>query len=278
MTFRRVDVGGLCLAVTERGSAHEGLPIVLLHGFTGCAGSMAEVAEALASRSRTLCVDLVGHGRSDAPVDVAPYTMEACVGQLKALLDALEIQRAHWLGYSMGGRTALQFASAHPEHVSRVVLVGASAGLSDPADRAARVASDEALATRIEVEGLEAFVDAWMALPLFASQKRLGEEALAAARAQRLQNSIHGLGNSLRGMGTGAQTPLQSKLASVDVPVCLVVGDEDAKFQAIATELAGQLPNARVAPILESGHAAHLEAPRVFADVVRRFFAEEAPA
>jgi 2-succinyl-6-hydroxy-2,4-cyclohexadiene-1-carboxylate synthase len=239
---------------------------------------MAEAAEALASKYRTLCVDLVGHGRSDAPVDVAAYAMDTCVGQLKALLDALEIERAHWLGYSMGGRTALQFANAHPERVARMVLVGASAGLADPVDRAMRVASDEALATRIETEGLEAFVDAWMALPLFASQKRLGEEALEAARAQRLQNSIHGLGNSLRGMGTGAQTPLQSKLASVDVPVCLVVGDEDAKFQAIATELAAQLPNARVESMLESGHAAHLETPQAFTDVVLRFLAEEAPA
>ncbi len=64
----------------------------------------------------------------------------------------------------------------------------------------------------------------------------------------------------------------------MDVPFCLVVGDEDAKFQAIATELAAQLPNARVESMLESGHAANLETPQAFTDVVRRFLAEEAPA
>jgi 2-succinyl-6-hydroxy-2,4-cyclohexadiene-1-carboxylate synthase len=275
---RRIDVGGLSLAVTERGSEHEGLPVVLLHGFTGCAASMAEVAEALALQHRTLCVDLVGHGRSDAPEEVAPYAMDACVVQLERLLDALGIERAHWLGYSMGGRAALQLANVHPERVARMVLVGASAGLSDPDARTARVASDEALATRIAAEGLEAFVDAWMALPLFASQKRLGEVALAAARAQRLENSVCGLGNSLRGMGTGAQSSLQSKLSNLEVPVCLVVGDEDSKFQGIASELASQLPNARIASIPESGHAAHLENPEAFADVVRGFFAEETAA
>ncbi|MEE3332084.1 MAG: 2-succinyl-6-hydroxy-2,4-cyclohexadiene-1-carboxylate synthase [Myxococcota bacterium] len=275
MSSRRIDIGELSLCVTERG---QGFPVVVLHGFTGCAASMQSAAETLAANFYTLSIDLIGHGASDAPDDVADYAMAACVGQLDKLLDRLDIERAHWLGYSMGGRTALQFAVAHPRRVERLLLVGASAGLSDPAARAARIESDEALADRIESDGVENFVDAWMALPLFASQKRLGDEALCAARGQRLQNQPHALANSLRGMGSGAQSPLQSQLPDLRAPVCLVVGDEDQKFQAIAADLANRLPNASVEILTESGHAAHLENPADFGRIAERFFALEIEA
>ena len=72
------------------------------------------------------------------------------------MLDALDVERASWLGYSMGGRAALAFAAAHPERVERLPLVGASAGLADPEARRERIASDEALADRIERDGIEA--------------------------------------------------------------------------------------------------------------------------
>ena len=184
MSALRIDVGGLELAVDAGGS---GAPLLLLHGFTGCAGSMAGVAADLAGSFRTLAVDLVGHGASSAPRARERYAMNDCVEQVRTLLDRLELERAHLLGYSMGGRVALAFAVSHPERVERMLLVGASAGLADPDERAKRIAADEALADRIEREGIEAFVDHWMALPLFASQKRLGEEALARhAREQRL--------------------------------------------------------------------------------------------
>jgi 2-succinyl-6-hydroxy-2,4-cyclohexadiene-1-carboxylate synthase len=274
MTLRRIDVGGLTLAVEERGA---GEPIVVLHGFTGCADSMAGVTEPLARRFRTLAVDLVGHGASDRPDDPDRYAMADCVAQLRRLLHRLGLERAGWLGYSMGGRTALAFAVAHPACVSRLLLVGASAGLADGRARAERVASDAALARRIERDGIEAFVDHWMALPLFASQKRLGEEALAAARAQRLANAPHALAHSLRGMGSGAQEPLHHRMTALQAPVCLVVGEEDAKFDAIARDLARLLPDARIARIAEAGHAAHLERPEAFARVATRFFEGDEP-
>lgn len=273
MTARRVDVGGLALAVEEHG---EGPPLVILHGFTGSAQTMAEVASALASNFRAIAVDLVGHGASDRPKDPRPYSMSAVLGQLRSLLEQLEIERAHWLGYSMGGRVALAFAAAHPERVDRLLLVGASAGIADRAARAERLAADSALAEGLEAEGLEAFVDDWMALPLFASQSRLGEETLAAARRQRLGNEAYALANSLRGMGSAAQEPLHDQLGRLRMPVCLVVGEEDAKFEAIARELALQLGNARVESIPAAGHAAHLENPSVFRAVAHRFFAQEA--
>ena len=112
-----------------------------------------------------------------------------------------------------------------------------------------------------------------MALPLFASQKRLGEQALAAARAQRLGCRPHGLANSLLGMGAGAMPPLHDALSGIALPVRLVVGDEDAKFLGLANEFVAALSNAAVDVVEQAGHAAHLEQPAAFARVARAFHA-----
>jgi 2-succinyl-6-hydroxy-2,4-cyclohexadiene-1-carboxylate synthase len=157
--------------------------------------------------------------------------------------------------------------------VISALLVGASAGIEDPRARAARIRDDQRLAARIEREGIASFVDSWMSLPLFATQRRLGEEWLAAARAERLSNSARGLALSLRGMGAGAQPPLHRHLGDLDVPICLVTGERDAKFHGIAVDLAGRLPNARVEVIRDAGHAAHLERPAAFLRVARRWLA-----
>jgi 2-succinyl-6-hydroxy-2,4-cyclohexadiene-1-carboxylate synthase len=266
----RVEVDGLRLHVE---SAGVGPDVVLLHGFTGSTHSMREAAAALAPRFRTLCVDLVGHGRSDAPDALEAYAMPRCARQVAGVLEALAPRGAHLFGYSMGGRVALALCAARPERVKSALLVGASAGIADADARAERRQRDAALAERIEREGVPPFVDAWMAQPLFESQRRrLSAAQLAAARAQRLDNRARGLANSLRGMGSGAQEPLHDALARIHTPVCLVAGEDDARFRAIAADLAGRLPAAQLQEIPEAGHAAHLENPRAFLGVAAHFF------
>lgn len=245
--------------------------LLVLHGFTGSAESMESIALRLAAFARVARLELVGHGESDAPGELAPYAMDACAAQIADAARALGFERPHLLGYSMGGRAALAAAIARPGAFASLVLVGATAGIADPAARAERIAADRALADSIEQGGLERFVDAWMAQPLFASQARLGREALDRARRQRLANRPQGLANSLRAMGAGAQTPVHGRLATLRLPVLLVVGEEDAKFRAIAEALAKSLPGARVATIEGAGHAAHLEAPERVVAVVHEF-------
>ncbi len=271
LRVRTLDADGVELCVESTG---QGAPVVMLHGFTGDASSMAPAATPLVRDFTVHRVELIGHGRSAAPADVAPYAMPRCVAQLISFLDALGIESAHVYGYSMGGRTALSLAAAHPERVRSLVLVGATAGLASPDARAERRAADEALADRIERDGLEPFVDHWMALPLFASQKRLGDSALAEARAQRLRGTPTGFANSLRGMGTGAMPPLHAALGSLAMPIELVVGEEDAKFRDIAAGLSAALPQAQIDVIDEAGHAAHLEQPQRVGEAVRRFLFE----
>ncbi len=268
----RIDVGPHPLHAEEKG---HGSALLLLHGFTGSTASMRETALRLADRHRVVSVDLPGHGRSDAPADMRAYGMEACAEQLAEVLDGLGIERTHLLGYSMGGRVALGAAALQPARVRSAVLVGASAGLEDPLARAERVKSDEALADAILSQGLEPFVERWMALPLFRSQwQRLGPEHYEAALEQRLRNRPEGLARSLRGCGTGAQPPLHERLGGIQVPVLLCAGAEDAKFRGIARELALRLPRGRLCVIPDAGHACHLENPSAFADAALSFLRE----
>ena len=114
---------------------------------------------------------------------------------------------AAWVGYSMGGRYALHVALRHPGLVRRLVLVSATGGIDDPRDRAARRQADEALAAKVETEGVAAFVAWWLERPLFATLP-----AEAAAVDSRLGGTAAGLAASLRLAGTGTQQPLWSEL------------------------------------------------------------------
>lgn len=254
-----VDVDGLALNVDRYGM---GPPVVLLHGFTGSRETWKPLVRVLDSEFTTLSVDLVGHGLSGSPAAIDRYRMDRAADDLAALLHRLGFDHATWLGYSFGGRVALQVAARHPEVVDALVLEGASPGLANPEERAARVRSDETLADRIESEGLDWFVDYWGSLPLWDSQRTtLSPAAHAALREQRLAQRATGLANSLRGMGTGAQTPVHDRLAGLSVPVLLVTGTLDLKFTQIAQEMARTLPDATIRQIEGAGHAAHLERP-----------------
>ncbi len=263
---------GVDLYVEAReGTGDPNLPVLLLHGFTGSAESLSEIAARLHPQFTTVLVDLVGHGRSAAPADPDAYSMQRCVAGLRSVLDALGAERVHLLGYSMGGRTALSFAVASDRRVASVLAVGASGGLHDDIVRQERFEADRVLAQHILDIGIERFVDEWMANPLFATQRRLGEAALGRARAERLRNRPTALAMSLRGMGTGAMEPIDFE--KIGAPVCFAVGAEDEKFRAIACEIQAHHPEVLVEIIPEAGHAVHLENPEGLARLAHRFFA-----
>src|SRR6266498_1108665 len=160
--------------------------VVLVHGFTQTLSAMEPLAARLRDRHTVIRVDLPGHGGSAAP--------EASFAEAAALLGEAG-GAAAYVGHSLGGRLCLRLALDRPDLVRALVLIGASPGLDGPAERAARRASDEALAA-----GLERFLDRWLAQPLLAT---LPPER--AGRADRLANTTRGLAASLRLHGTGAQ-------------------------------------------------------------------------
>ncbi|MDQ3769712.1 MAG: 2-succinyl-6-hydroxy-2,4-cyclohexadiene-1-carboxylate synthase [Actinomycetota bacterium] len=226
--------------------------VVLLHGFTQTGRSWERVERMTKQAGHALATpDLRGHGASAA---VRPVDFPHVVADVAALAEDAVL-----CGYSMGGRIALHTALAHPERVRRLVLISTTAGIEDAAQRAQRRAADEALATEIERDGIEAFAARWGAQPLFAG---LPADAAQAAWADRLRNEGPGLAAALRGLGTGVMEPVWDRLDQLRMPVAVLAGEHDAKFLGIAHRLAGALPDASLVVVPGAGHALHLEAPR----------------
>jgi 2-succinyl-6-hydroxy-2,4-cyclohexadiene-1-carboxylate synthase len=120
--------------------------------------------------------------------------------------------------------------------------------------------------------GLEAFVERWENIPLFASQQQLPYSVREQMRQQRLQNNPLGLANSLRGMGTGMQPSWWSSLHRLCMPVLLLGGEYDEKFLRILQCMEQRLPNAEFVQVSGAGHTIHVEQPEKFDTIVRSFF------
>ena len=241
----------------------EGTPVTLLHGFTQSGRSWHEIVSLMPAGWKWVLPDLRGHGTTRVRPGAA-YTMEACTTDLELLWDHLGIARTHLVGYSMGGRLALQVAAARPERILSLLTIGAHAGLEEAA-RDGRRRGDEALAQRIEKDGLEAFVNYWSRLPMFEGLERRGPAFAAQVRAARMDNHIAGLAESLRGMGAGAMRPVWNELSRVTVPSTFVAGQLDHGYAAAARRLAASVPNGRVVLVQRAGHTVHQERPEAFA-------------
>ena len=234
--------------------------VVLVHGFTQTLAAWGVVGERLARRREVVRVDLPGHGGSGR--------VRVGFGEAAGLVGAAG-GAGTYVGYSRGGRLCLRLALDRPDLVEGLVLVGASPGIADPVARAERRAADELLAGQVEREGVAVFLDRWLAGPLFA-----GLPEAAAGRAERLANSPEGLAYALRRLGTGVQEPLWDRLAGLRPPALLVAGEQDAKFSAIARQMAAAIgPSARVAIVPGAGHAVQLERPAELAALVEAFVA-----
>ena len=241
----------------------EGTPVTLLHGFTQNGRSWLEVISKMPEGYMWIVPDLRGHGETRTRPH-APCSMDACTHDLEMLWDHLGVEQTHLAGYSMGGRLALHVAATKPGRIASLLTIGAHAGLDDDA-REGRRRGDEALAERIETDGLEAFVNHWSSLPLFAGLERRGPGFVAQARAERMTNHVAGLACSLRGMGAGFMDSLWQKLADVTFPCTFVAGQLDHGYVSSARRLAGTVPNGRVVIVPRAGHTVHQERPEAFA-------------
>jgi 2-succinyl-6-hydroxy-2,4-cyclohexadiene-1-carboxylate synthase len=236
--------------------------VVLVHGFTQTGRSWGPVLEHLPPDLDVVTPDLPGHGTAAAVRTSFAET---------ALTLAARGGRAVYVGYSLGGRLVLHLACERPDLVAGLVTIGATAGLPTAAERDARVASDEDLARAIERDGVAAFLERWLAQPLFATLPRP-----AAGIAERRANSAAGLAASLRMLGTGAMAPLWDRLPALGEELArhgtvahFAAGALDAKFAAVAADLARAAgPPARVHLVDGAGHAAHLERPAAVAAIV----------
>lgn len=267
---RRVTADGTTLGVRNIGG--EGNPIVALHGFTGNGSTMQPLVEAVRRGRPALLVDCIGHGASDAPTYLEPYSMNSVVDQMLSVIGQQPPGSVHLVGYSMGGRIALSMAARAPWYFASLTILSATPGLLDATERAARYDADQALADRIDSLGVEAFCDWWLQRPLFAPMiAGLDDEQLAATRAQRSSSTTVGLANSLRGTGTGSMPPVWPRLGSLRSPLLTVAGALDATYIDIAERTAEAAPFGQSALVPAAGHALHIENPDVVSRVVGDF-------
>lgn len=266
--FLYVELNGLRWHIRTLG---DGPPLLLLHGFTEGMAAWENLLPALAVQHRVVAVDLIGHGRTAAPADPERYRMENVIDDLRLLVDQLGWERFRLLGYSLGGRVALHLALAMPHRIEALVLESTSPGIADAKLREQRRQSDEDLAHTIERNGVEAFVADWERLPLFASEAMLPHEERQRLQAARRQNSAIGLANVLRGLGQGTVPFVGGRLKDLNVPTLLLVGQQDAKYVAIANQMAATMSQAEVVEIAGAGHAVHREQPDVFLHHVMAF-------
>jgi 2-succinyl-6-hydroxy-2,4-cyclohexadiene-1-carboxylate synthase len=247
----------MALHVERRG---RGPRLVLVHGFTQTGRSWGTLADDLAADHEVLLPDAPGHGGSAGVEADLPTGADRL---------AAETGPATYVGYSMGARLCLHVAVQHPDRVSGIVLVGGTAGLDDPRERAARVAQDLATSQRLADEGLDAFLEGWVAQPMFR-----GVPADRVGMDDRRRNTVAGLRSSLELAGTGAQQPLWDRLGEVRCPVLLMAGAADGKFRELARRMQAAIgAGATLAEVPGAGHAAHLEQPESFLLILREWLA-----
>ncbi len=213
---------------------------VLVPGFTQTAASWRGVNRILEESCEAVALDV--------PAKDTFAATAAALGK--------QGKHAVYVGYSMGGRLALRLALDQPALVSGLVLVSSTAGIADEDARRQRIASDEALAESVMRDGVDAFLDRWLAQPLFAT--------VLSARY---------LAHCLRVLGAGAMEPMWDRLPELTLPVALVTGKTDAKYEKIALTMLERMRGEVVHVRLDGGHALPLEQPAVLGGFVASFAA-----
>jgi 2-succinyl-6-hydroxy-2,4-cyclohexadiene-1-carboxylate synthase len=227
-------------------------PILFIPGFMQPASAWAPVAD-----------------RLDEPTVLLEHRQHWFEGRLAEIAEAGE--GAILAGYSLGGRLALRAALREPHRYAGLVTVGATAGIEDPAIRAARADADDRLASWVEAAPIEDVVAIWERQPLFADQS---EQLIEDQRAGRLAQDPTELARLLRSAGQGVLEPVWHELLTLDLPVLAIAGARDEGYSSAAQKIAATAPHGRAQIVADAGHAAHLQQPEAVASLIEHFRAE----
>jgi 2-succinyl-6-hydroxy-2,4-cyclohexadiene-1-carboxylate synthase len=244
----------------------ESRPVILfLHGFTGSSEDWRETAEILKALDYNLLgIDLPGHGKSSTPDKTEYYRLPFLIKIIKEIIKNTGRQKIVLAGYSMGGRLALAYAAQYPNDISQLILESTSPGIAEPEGQMDRVKSDNKIIEIIKEKNIDEFIDYWMSIPLFESQRKYRAK-FNLLRQTKLKNiSPNGLINSLKGFGTGVMPQQYNNLKNILCPVLLITGSLDSKFTGINKNIASLLPDAQHIIIEGAGHNIHFEKPDEF--------------
>ena len=262
---------GVTLHAEEAG---QGEPLVFIHEFAGDHRSWEPQIRFFSAAYRCVTYAARGYPPSDVPTDPAAYSQARAVADAIAVLDGLGMARAHVVGLSMGGFTALHLVLAHPDRVLTAVVAGAGYG-AQPERADAFRAESMLTAAAFAAEGAAKVAERYAIGPArvqFQNKNPRGWAEFAEALARHSS-----LGSALTMRGVQAARPslyaLTGELAKVRTPVLVLVGDEDDGCLEPALMLKRTIPSSGLAVLPRTGHTANLEEPDVFNHVVDRFLA-----
>jgi len=275
---------GITYHVRRWGNPGE-IPIVMLHGFMQTGATWEPVAPRLAMDHCLYAIDLVGHGRTGISSDPQAYSIPAQSDAIAAFIEQVVLpqtaegaqgrtpaKRAHVMGYSMGGRIALDVALRHGDVVYSLILESAGIGPADEGERAEYAKRAEDWARRLREESMEEFVSYWEELPLFETQLRLPEETRAAIRAERLANDAEAMALAVETAGQHTMPLADETMNALELawtPVFYIAGTRDTKYLEVAERFVKEGLDAKA---VMGGHNLHLEVPGLFCDALGAHF------
>jgi pimeloyl-ACP methyl ester carboxylesterase len=265
---------GVTLHAEETGT---GEPLLFIHEFAGDHRSWEPQVRFFSAAYRCVTYAARGYLPSDVPTDPAAYSQKRAVADAIAVLDGLGIGQANVVGLSMGGFTALHLVLAHPDRITSAVVAGAGYGAQPEGAEAFR-AESMITAAAFAAEGAAKVAERYAIGPArvqFQDKNPRGWAEFAAALAAHSS-----LGSALTMRGVQAACPslceFTGELAQVQIPVLVLVGDEDEGCLEPALMLKRTIPTSGLVVLPRTGHTANLEEPDVFNRILDDFLAAQA--
>ncbi|WP_298704930.1 2-succinyl-6-hydroxy-2,4-cyclohexadiene-1-carboxylate synthase [uncultured Veillonella sp.] len=251
----------------------EGFPLICLHGFSEACDTWQHLN---LPGFRLYCIDFLGHGFSDRPNKSNLYEFNTALRHLYTLIHTLVGDEPYgMLGYSMGGRMALQYAAMYePERLAFLILESASPGIEHMTERGLRMGHDEKLAKAIESHSIQWFEELWSSLPIFSSQQTLPETVQESIKRRRLSNEPYVLAHTLRGTGQGKTPYVGDSIEKLGTEILYIAGEYDAKYMEFGTHVFAPCGNVSFVSVPQAGHNVHIEKPKEFNDIVDLFLSD----
>ncbi|MBM74558.1 MAG: 2-succinyl-6-hydroxy-2,4-cyclohexadiene-1-carboxylate synthase [Proteobacteria bacterium] len=232
------------------------------HGFFGSGSDFQELQEHCNFDLRAW--DLLGFGNSLIPDEGSLYSLDH-------QLDLIDFEdRPHLLGYSMGGRLALQWAVQNPDRIQSLVLIGAHPGIKEGEAKKARREWDMEWSRYFATNSIEACWQAWSELPLIKDQ--CSTSNIQQRLQTRLSQDPRSLSWSMRYFGSGCMTDCWKELSALKVPVLLIAGERDLKYIELNRQMAIYLPQVEILIQSGAGHAPHFEQPESVGRALSRWY------
>ena len=263
---------GVRLHVEEAG---DGPPVLFVHEFAGDHRSWEPQVRALSRRYRCIAYSARGYPPSDVPEDPAAYSQDRAVADAIAVLDALDVDRAHVVGLSMGGFATLHLGLRHPGRARSLVVAACGYGAQPERQTAFREEST-VVADAFAAEGAAEVAKRYAVGPARVQFQNKDPRGWAEFAARLAEHSSAGSAMTMRGV-QGARPSLYDltdDLAALSVPTLIVAGDEDEGVLEPSLMLKRTIPAAGLAVLPKTGHTVNLEEPELFGRLLERFFAD----